>query len=354
MGRFLSSNKEEIGLSPYAIVFRGEKKNDKIRMRIIDFDASILVEKEILNIGEALSYKDSKTTTWFNIDGLHDETLMQEVLTGFDIDPIIIADVLNTHGRPKVHEFDNCIYMSVKMLQYVEEENMTFSENLVIIIKENLIISFQEKEGDIFEPIRIRLRKNKKKIRSGSSDYLAFAILDIVIDNYIYILSVLGESIEAIDDDLIINPTKQTLSSIYKYKGEINYMRKIVKPCREMIFSFLKLDSELLDDYNYVHFKELENNINHANESVENYSTMLSDQLSIFHTIMSDKLNEILKTLTIFSVIFIPITFIAGIYGTNFDYIPELHFRNGYFVMWIAIVLITVSMLFYFKKKKWF
>lgn len=240
------------------------------------------------------------------------------------------------------------------MLQYNEDINQITSENLVLIIQENILISFQEKVGDVFEPVRERLRKNRKRIRSSGPDYLAFALLDVVIDNYIFIISRIGEMIESLDEELISNPSNSTLEEINNYKSEITYLRKSIKPCREMILNFVKQDSEFINENISVHLKELHDNINLANDLLDSYREILSDQLSIFHTNVSNKLNDILKFLTIFSVVFIPLTFIAGIYGTNFDNIPELHYKYSYFIMWGVILTTATAMILYFKKKKWF
>jgi len=354
MARFLKTKKETIGLSPDAILFRGEKKIDYTRLRVIDFDIDNLDELEVKNISEALHFDKTKATSWFNIDGLHDEKIMQEISLGFELESLIISDVLNTHTRPKVHEYDNCIYISVEMLQFDDTNDSISSENLVLIIKDHILLSFQEKVGDVFEPVRDRIRKNKKRIRSAGADYLAFSILDIVIDNYIYIVSRIGEKIERLDEELINNPSIAYLEEIKKNKSEISYLRKAIKPCRELIFSLVKMDSELIHEYMPIHLKELQNNIELANDSVDSYREILSDQLSIFHTTVSNKLNDILKFLTIFSVVFIPLTFITGIYGTNFDNIPELHFKFGYFIMWGVIIFTAITMIIYFKRKKWF
>ncbi len=354
MARLIKAKKETIGLSPDAILFRGEKRSDYLRFRVIDFDSENLDELEVKDISETLNFNNSKTTSWFNIDGLHDVKIMEEISLGFKLDPLIIPDVLNTYARPKFHEYDNCIYISLRMLQYDETKGQISSENLVLIIKENILISFQERVGGVFEPVRDQLRKNKKRIRSSYSDYLAFALLDIVIDNYIYIISLIGEKIESLDEELITNQSSSTLEKINKYKGEIIYLRKSIMPCIEMILSFVKLDSELLHDNISVHLKELQDNVKLANDLLDSYREILSDQLSIFHTNVGNKLNDILKFLTIFSVVFIPLTFITGIYGTNFDNIPELHYRYSYFIMWGVILITAISMIIYFKKKRWF
>lgn len=354
MARFLKSRKDTIGLSPDAMQFIGEKKANETKLRVLDYDSSELNEYEINSIKESIILDKTKTKTWLNIDGLHDAEIMQQLSLGFDIDSLIISDLLDTTARPKIQEYKNCIFISTKMLQYNETINEISSENLVLIIKENILISFQERVGDMFNPVKERLRNHKKRIRNSGTDYLAFALLDVVIDNYIYVISLLGERIESLDEELIENRSTNHLEKINTYKSEINYLRKAIKPCREMILSLVKMESDFITEGIHIHLKDLQDNINHANDSVDSYRDMLSDQLNIFHTTVSNRLNDILKFLTIFSVIFIPITFIAGIYGTNFDNIPELHYRYSYFIMWGAILVIVISMVLYFKRKKWF
>ncbi|MEZ4722104.1 MAG: magnesium/cobalt transporter CorA [Flavobacteriales bacterium] len=355
MARFITKSRSEIGDSPYELKFRGKQKAENILMRVIDFDADHLEEYQLNEFRDIQKHLDTDTVTWLNVDGLHDADLIQQIGEVFELDRIIMSDVLDTDKRPKVQEYEECIYVSVKMLRYDESENELYTENLSLIIAENLLISFQERKGDVFEPVRERIRKQKRKIRASGTDYLAFALLDIVIDNYIYILSVLGEKIENLEDRMIQNQSKKVIEKINEYKREINYLRKNIQPAREMIYSLSKLDSELIDkDSTEVHWKELQDNIVQAIETSDSYREILSDMLNIYHTTLSTRLNDTMKFLTIFSVIFIPLTFIAGIYGTNFDNVPELHYRYSYFIMWAVMVAIAIGMVIYFKRKKWF
>lgn len=354
MARFVTKHKNEIGLSPDALLFRGKKKIDKVLLRLIDFDASNLEESTIEKIDEALKYKDKHTVTWLNIDGLHNLDLMKEIADKFKLEHLILSDVLNTQARPKVQEYDNCIFLSIKMLQHNEGTNLISVENLSLIITKSVLISFQERKGDVFEPVRDRIRKQKKRIRNSGTDYLTFALLDIVIDNYIYIISLLGEKIETLEENLLLDPKKDVIDHINTYKRELNFLRKNIKPAKEMVLYLSKLESELIDENTSIHIKELQDNINHASESSDSYRDILSDQLNIYHTTISSKLNDIMKFLTIFSVIFIPLTFIAGIYGTNFDVVPELHYEYSYFIMWGIMLTVAAGMLIYFRKRKWF
>ncbi|MEB8344908.1 magnesium/cobalt transporter CorA [Flavobacteriaceae bacterium KMM 6898] len=353
MARIVKKQKKEIGLAPDALYFRGKKKVDKVYLRLIDFDSDNLEESAIKTVKQVLEYQEKPTVTWFNVDGLHNVAVMEEISKGFNIDRLILADVMDTQARPKVHEYANCIYLSIKMLQQNEKTNEITVENLSLILTENVLISFQENKGDVFEPVRERIRNNKKRIRNSGVDYLAFALLDIVVDNYIYIISVLGDKIEGLEEKLLQNPNQSVIDEINAYKRELNFLRKNINPSREMILALSKMESEFIEETTYVHYKELLANANQAAESSDSYREILSDQLNIYHTMISSKLNDIMKFLTVFSVIFIPLTFIAGIYGTNFDVLPELHFQYSYYIMWGVMITVVIGMLIYFKRKKW-
>ena len=353
MARFVKKRKEDIGRSPDDVFFRGEQKIDEILLRVIDFDAEKLQEKSIQKVGQLFKYQKTATVTWFNMDGLHDTGIIEEIAEGFNFDKLVLADVLDIHSRPKIQEFGNCILLSIKMLQQNEETGRISVENLSIIITDKVLLSFQEKRGDVFEPVRERIRNQKKRIRTGGTDYLAFALLDIVVDNYIYIVGVLGEKIETLEETLLQEPRKSVIDEIYTYKREMNFLRKNISPAKEMILALSKMESELINESTQVHFKELLDNINQAIDSSETYREILSDQLNIYHTTISSKLNDVMKFLTIFSVIFIPLTFIAGIYGTNFDVVPELKYQYSYFIMLGVMVIIAAGMLIYFRKRKW-
>ncbi|WP_297696302.1 magnesium/cobalt transporter CorA [uncultured Eudoraea sp.] len=355
MARFIKKKKHEIGLAPDELLFRGEKKSEEVTIRVIDFDAKEFEENALNELAEIQKYQDKKTVTWLNIDGLHNPILMREIAQVFELDDLVLANVMNTNSRPTVHEFDNCIFISIKMLQLDEKTGLISVENLSLILTKSVLISFQEKRGDVFEPIRDRIRKKKKRIRNGWTDYLAFALLDIVIDNYIYIISVLGEKIELLEENLGGDqPNKSVIKKINMFKRELNFLRRNIRPAKEMILALSKMDSELIFESTFIHYKELLDNINQATDSSDSYREILTDQLNLYHTTISSKLNDIMKFLTIFSVIFIPLTFIAGIYGTNFEVLPELQYAYSYFIMLGVMLVLAIAMLVYFKKRKWF
>lgn len=354
MSRYISKKKEEIGLSPYALVFRGEKKTQQIVLRAMDFDMEDVTELEIKSTDELNALKKSKKLTWLNVDGLDNVELMENMSTIFNIEHNVLSDVMNPESRPKVQELENGIFVSIKMLKFNEKSGSLTAENLSLIFSENMLISFQEQPDLVFEPIRERIRKHKNKIRKSGSDYLAFALLDVVVDNYIYVIGLLGEKIENLEDEMTSDPKKELLESINVYKRELNLLRKHIKPAKEMILNLVKMESDFIHEENYIHFRELHNNINEASELSDSYREILYDQLNIYHSSMSTKLNDIMRILTVFSVVFIPLTFIVGVYGTNFENLPELHWHHGYFIMWGVMILTTISMLWFFRSKKWF
>ncbi len=353
MARFTKKKKDEIGRAPDELFFRGEKKVDSVRLRIIDFGSEHCEEINISKTKESIKYRDSDSVTWFNIDGLHNEEVMRNIAAAFELDNLVLADVMDTQARPKVHDYDNCVASSIKMLRQDETTNKIKVENLSLILTKSVLLSFQECDGDVFDPIRERVKNEKRRIRKSGTDYLMYALLDIVIDNYIYIISNLGDKIESLEEELLDNPSKDILEQINTLKKELNFLRKNINPAKEMILSLSKLDSDFINDQSLVHFKELVGNINQAIESSDSYREILSDQLNIYHTTISSKLNDVMKLLTVFSVIFIPLTFIAGIYGTNFEFVPELKYKYSYFIMWGVMIVLAIAMLYYFRKRKW-
>lgn len=354
MSRYTRKKKEDIGLSPYALIFRGQKRAESITITAMDFDQEEVREFGIERTEKISALLGKTNLSWLNIDGLHDEKRIEEIGALVGIPFHILSDILNPSLRPKVQEFDNGVFITLKMLQFKDESRTISVENLSLILTQGCLLSFQEQKGDVFNPVRERIRKHKNKIRTSGIDYLAFALLDVVVDNYIYIIGLLGEDIENLEDKMTDEPKKELLEEINNYKKELNLLRKNIKPAREMILSLVKLESEILQDENRFHFKELQDNITEAGELSDSYREILYDQLNIYHTIMSTRLNDIMRTLTIFSVMFIPLTFIVGVYGTNFDNLPELHWQNGYFIMWAVMVIVAFVMFLFFRNKKWF
>lgn len=353
MPRYVQKSKGDIGRSPYDIVFRGDQKTERSIIHCIDFDAETLEEKELFTANEIAEYYASGKMTWVNIDGVHDTTFLAELAEALKLDLMIFSDISDTSSRPKLIESEDCLFLSLKMMHQQNGNAVTLVENISIVLMDKLLITFQERPGDVFEPIRERIRKGKTRIRGRGADYLLSAIIDVIIDNYLFVIGDLGDKIEALEGRLLPEPQRTIIHHISHLKKELNYVRRHIQPAEEVVYGLNKLDTHFINPKTRVHFRDLKDNIILARDTSETYREILNDQLSIYHTIMSTKLNDIMKFLTIFSVIFIPLTFIVGVYGTNFDVLPELHYRNGYFIMWGLMVLIALAMLIYFKRKKW-
>ena len=287
------------------------------------------------------------------MDGLHDLSTMKEIGQTFDLHPLLVEDILNTGQRPKLEVFDNCLFIVLKMIRYEKEKQMIVNEQLSMVLGDTFLLTFQEQPGDVFEPVRERIRNQKGRIRGSGIDYLAYALLDTVVDNYIFIIEKLGEKIEDIEEEVLEKADAGVMEKINIFKREMNFLRKSIRPAREAIIQLSKLDSELIREQTIPFLKDLQDLITHAAEAIDTYRDMLSDQLNLYNSVTSNRLNDIIKVLTIFAAIFIPLTFIAGIYGTNFEYLPELHYKYSYFVFWGVIIIVAAVMLLFFKKKKW-
>lgn len=345
--------KEDIGLSPYTIKFRGERKSDNVVLEVFDFDGNNLNEFTVENEEQLSLLKNPQTITWLNIDGLHNEELMQKLSSSIPIPADVMSQILDPHARPTVESSENGVYLSLRMLEMNEKTSSIYIDNLSLFVTHEMLISFQERKGDVFDPVRERIRKNRVKIRTSGTDYLTFALLDVIIDNYIYILGRLGDKIEEVEEQMITNFDKSFLAKINALKREHNKLRREIKPSKEMIINLLKLDDDFISDENYTHFKELQDNVNQATELLDYYREVLYDEVDMYHSFMSTKLNDIMAVLTVFSVIFIPLTFIVGVYGTNFPNIPELHWQYGYLAMWVVMIIVAIVMLLFFKRKNW-
>lgn len=354
MARFFKKRDEAHGEAPGSMVFIGKKKIENPRIRLIQYDDDNLSEHEPKSLEELVSLIDNNMVNWINIDGLHDVDLMSKLKNAFDLHPLLVEDVMSTAQRPKFEEFDNCLFIAQKMLDYDKKQQLIRAEQFSLVLKKGVLITFQEQVGDVFEPVRDRIRKKKGRVRSSGPDYLAYALLDTIVDNYVAILEDIGVRIEELEDSLLKNPEKQLLELINVYKREIGFMSKVIKPVKEIALQWNRDESGLTADSTFQFINDFQDLVVHTTETLETYRDLLSDYLNLYHTSVSNKMNEIMKVLTIFAAIFIPLTFIAGIYGTNFDYLPELHYKYSYAVFWGVIITLGLGMVIAFKKRKWF
>jgi len=340
-------------MSPGTLVHVGEQRLDKARISVMNYDQDRLEEKELKRIEDSFAYKDTPPVTWINIDGLHDIELIEKVGTHFNIHPLTLEDIVHTGQRPKVEDFEDYIYLVFKMLKFDETRNHVASEQVSLILGSHYLISLQETVGDVFNSVRERIRKGRVHIRKSGPDYLAYALVDAVVDNYFLILEKIGEKIEQFEERVHSESTPEILQNIHDLKREIIYFRKQVWPMREVLNTWKKTESALVQEADKLFIGDVYDHTIQVIDTIESFRDIISGMMDLYLSAVSNRMNEVMKVLTIMATIFIPLTFVAGIYGMNFKYMPELEWKWSYLILWILLIIIFSGMIFYFKRKKW-
>jgi len=341
------------GLPPGSLVPIGSDSKKPVEITIFDFDQEDYLEKKPDSIQECFPFKEKPTVTWINIDGIHDVEVVKSLGERFDLHPLLMEDLLNTGQRPKLEEFEDYLFIVLKMLQYDEENRGLDTEQVSLVLGENFVLSFQEKPGDLFDPIRERIRSGKGRIRQMKADYLVYALMDAVVDNYFLILEEFSEDIEDLEEELVDEPKQDTVKSIHKLKQDLINLRKSIWPLREVVAKLEKNPHPLIDESTGIYFRDVYDHTIQVMDTVESFRDIVSGMLDIYLTSISNKMNEVMKVLTVIATIFIPLTFIAGVYGMNFQYMPELEYRWGYPLVLMVMFLIGLSMYGYFRRKNW-
>lgn len=341
------------GLTPGSLIHIGEQKTEHIKITVIDYNESQFQEFETKYVDECLKLRNKPTVTWINVDGLHKIEVIEKLGNCFEFHPLLMEDILNTSQRPKFEDFSNYLYLTLKMLDINRKDSSIESEQISIIIGKNFVLTFQEKEGDVFNLIRDRLRHAKGRIRKQGPDYLAYSLLDAIVDNYFAILENIGDRISGIEDEIIDNPPQHTLKTINILKQDLITIRKSIWPLRDTINGIQRSENVLIHKSSALFFRDVYDHTVQVIDTIETYRDIVSGMISIYLTSLSNRMNDVMKVLTIIATIFIPLTFIAGVYGMNFKYMPELDSPLGYPVIVISMGIIAVVMLIFFKKKKW-
>jgi magnesium transporter len=340
------------GLSPGTVVYIGEEKTAEVLITVIDYSKDEFQKKERVKAEDCLPFKDKDSITWINIDGVHNTEVIEKIGKIFDLHPLVMEDIGNTTQRPKVEDFENFTFVVLKMLYYDDKEKIKV-EQVSLILGRNFVISFQETEGDVFDSVRERIEKGKGRIRKMGSDYLLYSLIDAVVDNYFSVLETMGDKIEELEEDIIERTAPESMQNVHKSKKDMILLRRSVWPLREVINSLTREKTTLVSGNALIYFRDVYDHTIQVIETVETFRDMLSGLHDTYLSSISNKMNEIMKVLTMFASIFIPLTFIAGVYGMNFHFMPELNWRWGYFTVWGIIITVGISMLFYFKRKKW-
>jgi magnesium transporter len=353
MPELMKKRSRKAGLPPGTLIHIGERKTEEVKITIMDYDETQLQEKEAKTFDECFPYKNRPTVTWINVDGIHQVETLEKLGECFGVHPLTLEDILNTDQRPKMEDFGDYMYIVLKMFTHNAQNDEIVTEQISLILGENFVLSFQENVGDVFDPVRARIRSDKGRLRKMAADYLLYSLLDAIVDNYFIILENFGDQIEFIEERLIVNPAQETLNIIHKLKREMLFLRKSVWPLREVISGMERGESPLIKGTTKIYLRDVYDHNIQIIDTIETLREMLSGMLDIYLTSISNRLNAVMKVLTIIATIFMPLTFLAGIYGMNFKYMPELEWKWGYFLILFVMFGIGISMLFYFKKKKW-
>lgn len=341
------------GMPPGTLVHIGKRASGPVRMTLIDYDAENFQEKEITDLDECLAFKDSPTVTWLNVDGVHQLDIIRKIGEQISLHPLTLEDIVNTEQRPKLEDFDDYIFVVLRMLYCDPKEKKVRSEQISLLLTKTCVISFQEQQGDVFQAIRERLRNNKGKIRRMGADYLVYALADAIVDNCFAVLETIGERIEIIEDSVTEEPSPKTLKTIHSLKRELALMRKSLWPLREVISQLARGDSPLICDTTNIYLRDVHDHVIQTLDTIETHRDMVSSMFDIYLSSVSNRMNEVMKVLTIFAAIFIPLTFIAAVYGMNFKHMPELDWRLGYPLALGIMAIVAGAMLLFFRRKKW-
>lgn len=343
------------GLPPGSLVHIGEKRSKPLKITILDYDETEFQERLVENVEECLGYQKKPSVTWINLEGLHQIEIIEELGRKFGLHSLVLEDILNTDQRPKVEDFGDYLYIVLKMFSLDTGQEKVQSEQISLILTRKFVLSFQEGlEEDAFDPLRERIRTDKGRIRKMGADYLAYSVIDAIVDNYFVILEKLGEKVEELQEELVVRPDPHILANLHRLKSDMIILRKAVWPLREVISNLERGESPLIQSSSKLFLRDVYDHTIQVIDSIETFRDMLSGMLDIYLSSLSYRMNEIMKVLTIIATLFIPLTFIVGIYGMNFHYMPELDWRWGYMVVWIVMLAVAFGMLVYFRTKKWF
>ncbi len=352
--KIVSAHRKKVGLPPGEPVFVGSRKVEKVRIDVIDYTQSGFNEKVDCSITEAVNFAAGESVTWINVIGIHNTDIVTEIGRTLNLHPLTIEDIVNTGQRPKTEEFTGYIFLVMKMMTFNEKIRDIDVEHVSLILGKNYVISFQEREGDVFDPLRKRIRTGAGRVRTSGSDYLAYTLMDSVIDNYFVALEFIGDYIEETEDLILAEAEPEHMKEIYRLKRSVLLLRKAVWPLREELNSLGNSQSVLIHQETDRYIRNLYDHTIQVIDMVETQRDLLAGMHDTYLTVVSNRMNDIMKVLTIIATIFIPLTFIAGVYGMNFHFMPELALKWTYPAVLLIMLLVAMGMIWFFKRKKWF
>ncbi len=353
MHRSMIKRSRKTGLPPGSLVHIGLERAEKTRITILDYDAEHVEEREIHAVEELAPYVGKPSVTWIDVAGIHEPKVIEQIGCQFQIHPLLMEDIMNTTQRPKIDDLGKYICLILKILSFDETTMELRIEQLSIVFSDDFVLSFQESESGIFKPLRDRIRNSLGRIRKMGTDYLTYSLLDAVVDHYFVVMEKMGEKIDSLEDEVVSNPKREILRSVQQLRDEILLVRRSVWPLREVISLLERAESPLVDKSSSFFFRDVYEHTIQVMDTVDTYRDILSGMFDIYLSSVSNRLNEVMKVLTIIATIFMPLTFLAGVYGMNFENMPELKWQYGYFMVLGVMLAVAMGMLVYFRKKKW-
>jgi len=344
---------QKAGLAPGTPVFIGERKQDEAKISIIDYSSDHIEEISEATLDDCARFTGGDNVVWINVSGIHDVNLIQDMANLFSLHPLTAEDIANTSQRPKVEEFGDYIFFAMKIVTYDEENASIDYENVSIILGKNYVLSFRERDSDILDHLKERIRSGKGSIRGEKADHLAYAIMDGVVDKYFITIEKIGDHIEDLDDEILASSGAAQMKELHRLKWEVLFLRKAIWPLREEISTIAKSESSLIGATTRIFLRDLYDHTIEIIDMVETYRDIIGGMHDTFLSSISNRMNQVMKVLTIIGTIFIPLTFIAGVYGMNFENMPELRWRWGYFIVLGFMAVLGIIMLAIFKKRKW-
>ncbi|RMF58032.1 MAG: magnesium and cobalt transport protein CorA [Bacteroidetes bacterium] len=352
MNRYLKKRRKKVGLPPGTLVPLVER-TDPVRLTLFDYGPDHFEERALEDVEDVFPYRDSPHVTWINVDGSHDTETVRRLGAHFGLHPLVLEDIVSTAQRPKVEVYEDYLFIVIRMLRFDRERRQIEAEQLSLVVSEGFVLSFQERPGDVLDPIRHRLRLEQGRLRRSGADYLAYAILDVIVDHYFVVLEEVGELLEELEDEVLRDPSMEVQQKIRDLRRELILMRRAVWPVRELFMTLERIELPLFREETRPFLRDAYDHIIQVIDIVESLRDVISGLMDLYMSSLSNRMNEIMKFLTIVGTIFIPLTFIAGIYGMNFEHMPELHYRYGYPLVMLAMVAIAAGMLLYFRRKRW-
>lgn len=352
MSRFTKNVSKKVGLPPGTLVHVGKDRTEDVSIKVVEYNPDSASERAFTSIEACFPLKEAPFVTWIDIDGIHRIDIIKQMGECFNLHPLFLEDIVTSGQYPKLEDFGDYLFVTLKMLDY-EPGGQIGAEQVSLVLGRNFVLTFQEKVSDIFKPIRERIAKNSQ-FRQNGADYLAYAIIDLIVDKYFPVIEKLGDDIENKEEELVASPASGTLVGIQRLKKELLFLRKSVWPLRDVVSAMSRSDNPLIKDATRIYLRDIHDHAVQIIDTIETLREIIYGMFDIYLSSMSNRMNEIMKVLTVFATIFIPLTFLVGVYGMNFEFMPELEWKWSYPLLWVFMIGVAVGMLRYFRRRHWF